>query len=348
MASQSARPHGSINRLHLATATVLLGSLLLSSGCRPQQETNAPEGYTIATVVKVDGIAWFEQMRAGVERFGRETGHKTFLLGPAKADAAEQVQIIEGLIAQQVDALCVVPFSVEALEPVLKKARDKGIVVVSHEASSQVNADLIIEPFDNAAFGRHLMDHLAGYMGEEGDYATFVGGLTSKSHNEWVDAAVAHQREAYPRMNLVANKVEDYDDQNVAYQKAKELMTTYPDLKGIQTSAMPAVPGTALAVEERGLQDRINIVGTSLVSVSEPYLQSGAAKLISFWDPAEAGYVMNQLAVRLLEGETVANGTDLGVEGYRQLRQSPAKTNLFYGSAWIDVTGESLAESPSE
>jgi hypothetical protein len=46
---------------------------------------------------------------------------------------------------------------------------------------------------------------------------------------------------------------------------------------------MSTVPGAALAVEERGLQDKIQVVGTSLVSVSGPYLKSGAAKLISFW-----------------------------------------------------------------
>ena len=320
------------------------GLLVTMNGCRPAAEQEASSGYTIATVVKVDGIDWFEQMRQGVKRFGRETGHHTFLVGPAKADAAEQVQLIENLIARQVDALCVVPFSVEALEPVLKKARARGIVVVVHEASSQQNADLIIEPFDNAAYGRHLMDHLAHFMGEQGEYATLVGSLTSKSHNEWVEAAVAHQQKTYPRMKLVAHKVEDYDDQNVAYQKVKELITAHPNLRGIQASSMPSTPGAGLAIEEKGLQDRIALVGTSLVSVSRPYLESGAAKLISFWNPADAGYVMNKLAVMLLEGQAIHDGQDLGVAGYRHLKQSPTKTNLFYGAAWIDVTKENLAD----
>lgn len=331
---------GRIRRWVVGLAIV---GLLAATGCGPAaREEKSSTGYTIATVVKVDGIEWFEQMRQGVEQFGRRTGHETFLLGPAKADAAEQVQIIENLIARRVDALCVVPFSVEALEPVLRKARERGIVVVVHEASSQQNADLIIEAFDNAEYGRHLMDHLARFMGEEGEYATMVGSLTSKSHNEWVEAAVAHQKAKYPRMKLVAHKIEDYDDQNTAYQKVKELLTAHPNLRGIQASSMPSTPGAALAIEERGLQDRVALVGTSLVSVSRPYLESGAAKLISFWDPAKAGYVMNQLAVMLLEGKTIQDGQDLGVEGYRHLKQSPKKTNLFYGSAWIDVTRENL------
>ena len=313
-------------------------------GCSKDKAADGKKRYVIATVVKVDGIAWFETMREGVEAFGKDTGHQVLVLGPAKADAAEQVQIIEGLIAQQVDAICVVPFSVEAVEPVLKKARERGIVVISHEASSQQNADLIIEPFQNAEYGRHLMDQLARSMGQKGEYATFVGSLTSKSHNEWVDAAVAHQKETYPDMVNVAVKIEDYDDQNLAYQKTKELITTYPNLTGILGSAMSTVPGAALAVEEKGLQDKIQVVGTSLVAVAGPYLKSGAAKLISFWDPADAGYAMNKLAVMQLEGTTVQEGTDLGLDGYRELARSADKPNLFYGSAWLDVTQDNLAQ----
>ena len=285
----------------------------------------ADDRFVIATVVKVDGIAWFEKMREGVERFGKETGHETFLLGPAKADASEQIQILEGLIAQGVDAICVVPFSVEAVEPVLQKARDRGIVVISHEASSQVNADVIIEPFDNAEYGRHLMDHLAKRMGEEGEYATFVGSLTSKSHNEWIDAAVAQQEAKYPGMTLVAEKVPSNDDQNQAYERAKELLIAHPKLKGVLTCAMAAAPGVALAIEEKDVQDRVSLVSTSLVSVTRPYLESGASKLVSFWKPDDSGYVMCKLAVMQLEGKEIVDGTDVGVEGFRKLTQSPDK-----------------------
>ena len=327
----------------MGTGIVLTGCGQHGSDSRSNSHGDSRQ-FVIATVVKVDGIAWFEKMREGVERFGKDTGHDTFLLGPARADASEQIQIIEGLIAQEVDAICVVPFSVEAIEPVLQKARERGIIVISHEASSQVNADVIIEPFDNAAFGRHLMDHLAKYMGEEGEYATFVGSVTSESHNQWVKAAVQHQKLKYPQMTLVADRIEDSDDQNQAYEKAKQLLVAHPNLKGIQTSAMSAVPGVSLAVEEKGLIDRVNVVGTSLVSVSGPYLESGAARLISFWKPDDAGYAMCKLALMKLEGREITNGTDLGLDGFSSLQQSLDRSNLFYGSAWVDVTGDNVTE----
>jgi len=322
--------------------SMLVSAFALAGG--QGEAAGGDQSYTIATVVKVDGIAWFDRMRVGVEEYGEETGHDTFLLGPAQADAAEQVRIIEDLIAQGVDAITVVPFSVEAVEPVLARARDEGIIVVSHEASSQVNADAIIEAFDNASYGEHLMQNLAARMGEEGDYATFVGSLQSKSHNEWVDAAVAYQEANYPNMNLVVNKIEEFDDLQTAYEKTLELLTAYPDLDGIQGSAMTTAPGAGLAVEERGLQDQVVVVGTSLVSVAGQYLESGATDMIAFWDPAMAGRAMNEIAVRLLDGETIENGTDLGIEGYTDLRQDPDKPILFYGSAWVDVTVDNMDE----
>jgi len=65
--------------------------------------------YSIATVVKVDGIVWFDRMRDGVKQFKSDTGQDTWEVGPSQADAAAQVQIVENLIAQGVDAICIVP-----------------------------------------------------------------------------------------------------------------------------------------------------------------------------------------------------------------------------------------------
>jgi simple sugar transport system substrate-binding protein len=218
---------------------------------------------------------------------------------------------------------------------------DQKIVVISHEASNQQNVNYDIEAFDNAAYGRHLMDNLAQRMGGEGEYAVFVGSLTSKTHNEWVDAAIAQQKEKYPKMTLVADKQETKDDQQIAYQKAKELLKAHPNIKGFQGSASTDVAGIGLAIEEAGLQDKTSVVGTSLVSISQKYLESGAVDLIRFWDPALAGYAMNKLAVMVLDGKQITDGMDLGLKGYEKLS---LKGHVLYGQAWVDVTKENTKD----
>jgi simple sugar transport system substrate-binding protein len=102
---------------------------------------------------------------------------------------------------------------------------------------------------------------------------------------------------------------------------------------------MTTIPGASPAVEEEGLQDKVAVLGTCLVSACKRYLENGSAKFISFWDPADAGYVMNQLAVMVLEGKHVADGMDLGVPGYKNIKMAG---KVLYGSAWVDVTKKNM------
>ncbi|MCC3373232.1 autoinducer 2 ABC transporter substrate-binding protein [Cohnella sp. REN36] len=300
--------------------------------------------YKIATVVKLTGVAWFDRMNDGVKAFGQETGHETFMQGPQKADAALQVQIIEDLIAQKVDAITVVPFSAEALEPVLKKAREKGIVVITHEADGMVNTDFNIEAFDNLEYGAFLMDNLAQAMGETGEYMTTVGSLTTTSHMQWEEGAYKRQQEKYPNMKAVARKLETNDDQKTASEKLRETLKAYPNLKGFQGASGNDAAGAALAVEESGLNGKLHVVGTSVPSVSAKFLESGAMSMIGFWDPAEAAKAMDKLAVMVLEGkkDEIKEGMDLGVPGYESLKVRDGK--YLYGSAWVGVTKDNVKD----
>jgi simple sugar transport system substrate-binding protein len=298
---------------------------------------------TIATIVKISGIQWFNRMDEGVKKFAADTGANAFQVGPAKADAQLQVQLVEDMIAQGVNAIAIVPFAPEAVEPVLKKAMDAGIKVVAHEASAIQNADYDIEAFQNGAYGEHLMKALGECMGGKGEYAVFVGSLTSKSHNEWVDGAIAYQKANFPDMKMVGSKNETFDDQQQAYAKTQELLRAFPNVRGFQGSASTDVGGIGLALEERGMADDTCVMGTSLPSIASQYLETGAVDMISFWDPALAGYAMNKLAVMLIDGKPVTDGMDLGVEGYEKLSLDG---KVLYGQAWVDVTKENMAEYP--
>lgn len=299
--------------------------------------------YSIATVVKVDGIAWFDRMRAGVKQFGADTGHDTWMVGPSQADAAAQVQIVENLIAQGVDAIVIVPFSVEAVEPVLKKARRRGIVVIAQEASSLKNADYVLEAFDNEAYGAQLMKKLGRMMDGKGQYVATVGSLTSESQNEWVDGAVKYQKEHFPDMSMATSRLETYDNANTDYNKLKQALTTYPDIKGIIGGPMPTSAGAGRLIAERGLKGKVHFSGTGLVSVAGYYLKDDDIQYIQFWDPAVAAYAMNELAVMALDGrkDQIKPGLNLGLEGYKDLKAGD-RPDLLYGQGWIGVTKDNM------
>lgn len=309
---------------------------------------NATEGsdWTIALVPKDSTNAWFVRMEEGVKQFASDTGINAFQKGPAKTDAAMQVQVIQDLIAQGVDALAVVPVDPAALEPVLKEAMDKGIVVVTHEGSTQQNTQYDIEAFDNAGYGAYIMDNLAAAMGEEGLYTTMVGHVTNASHNEWADAAVAHQKEKYPNMTLLEAepRVESEDDQERAYERAKELFKKYPELKGVLGTSSKDAPGVAKAIDELGLIGKKFTVGTGMPNESKQFLESGAMSAATLWDPKDAGYALLSLAVKVLNNEPIENNLDLGIAGYENLQFAEGSTKVLLGEGWINVTTDNVDE----
>lgn len=293
------------------------------------------------TVPKAIGYDWFNRMEEGVKRFGEDTGIKAYQQGPSQFDAALQIQVIEDLIAQGVDVLNVVPFQQETLIPVLEKAKKQGIIIITHEAPYLEIAKYDIEPFNNKDYGEHLMEELATLMKGSGEYALFVGSLNSTTHKAWVDAALEYQKENYPNMEWIGDYVETGDDSKVAYEKTKEILKKYPNIKGFQGSSALDVVGIGQAVEEASLSDSTYVVGTSIVSYSGNLLKTGAVDLISGWDPADSGYAMNLVAQFVLDDKEIKSGMNLGLKGYENIL---VDGNTIYGQAWIDITVDNMMD----
>lgn len=320
---------------------LILAAILLVSLCG----TALAEGYVIANTPKCVGIAWWDRMEVGNTRYEEATGNEVYQTGPAgSSDPAVQLQCIEDAIAGMVDAINVIPTSPENLEPALKRAMDAGIVVISHEAEDLENVNYDLEAFDNAAYGAHMMDVLAAEMGEKGGYAIMVGALTMTSHQQWAAGAVERQKEAYPDMFMVC----DYIDASAyggstegSYLGAKEILAKYPDIGGFIGCDMVNPPGIAMAVEEAGKAGAVAVTGTCLVSVAREYLENGTVKTICFWDPADAGEAMCNLAVKVIEGEEVADGINLNVPGYESCI---VDGKIVRGAAWVDVTVDNMAD----
>jgi len=120
-----------LNRIAIALTAVTLAAGAIAVAQAATDET-------IVTVVKVTGINWFNRMDEGVKEFAKDNpGVNAYQTGPGQADAAQQLKIIEDLIAKKVTAIAVVPYDPPTLEPALKKAMDRGIKVVTHEADNE-------------------------------------------------------------------------------------------------------------------------------------------------------------------------------------------------------------------
>ena len=295
------------------------------------------DGYTIANTPKCIGISWWDRMEAGNKRFAEATGNEVYQSGPTgDADTAVQISSIEDAIASGVDAITVIPSDPSAVETTLAKARDNGIVVISHEAEGLENVDYDMEAFVNQEYGAHMMDLLAEEMGGKGGYVIMMGTLTAASHQQWTEGAIKRQEEKYPDMYQVCDPVE-----GSSHSAAKEVIATYPEIGGFIGCDTNDPPGIAMAVEEAGKAGDIAVTGTCLVSQAKDYLNSGTIKTFTFWDPADAGEAMCSLAEKVLKGEAIEDGVDLGVAGYEKCT---VKDNTVYGAAWVDVTTDNMSD----
>ena len=186
------------------------------------------------------------------------------------------------------------------------------------------NVDYDIEAFSNEGYGAFIMQNLAEAMGEEGVYTTMVASLTNGSHNEWADAAVEYQKEHYPNMTLLEDnpRVESDDNGDTAYNVAKELIKTYPDLKGIFCNNMSNPIGAAQAVVDAGKDGDITLVGMDHDLRALEYLRDGTISALGVQDCYKMGFDTIQVAIM------IADGLEPGDDTYPE--QTEEQTTIVY------------------
>ncbi len=299
------------------------------------------EEILIAHLPKSIGGAWFTRMYAGFERYAEEHENVTVMqIGASEGDAALQNEAIEDFItlAQGKNAAIAITYvSPEATEQTLKKAMDAGIIVIGNEAPDAVNVDYDIEAFDIPAFGAGIADELAAGMGEEGEYMILVGKLSSSAHMGWANAVRENLEAKYPDIVLVQDPyLEGGYDQQASFEKTMEMIKAYPNLKGFFGTSATDSAGVARAIEESGLEDSTTFITLGTPDLYVDFIKSGAVDLITGWDPSMMGEAMCVLVEKILNGEEIAAGTDLGVIGYDSIL---LEGKVIKGNAWqsIDV-----------
>ena len=288
-----------------ALAAGVLGAAI-ATGAMAQDEPK------MGVVVKIGGIPWFNAMEVGIEEQGEKLGVDAFMVGPTSADPALQVRAIEDLIAQGVDAIGVVPNDAEVLEPVLQKAMDAGIKVITHESPDQQNVDYNFELASSDGFGEAHAKLLAEKMGGEGKYAVFVGSLTVPLHNAWADAAIAYLEENHPDMELVGERHGVAESADDSRRTALELMSANPDLGGFLAFGSQGPIGAGRAVEERRKTGEVFVLGPFSPGQGQTLVNDDVISGGFMWNPMEAGRVFVTLGKKLVDGEEV-EGTE--VEG---------------------------------
>jgi simple sugar transport system substrate-binding protein len=301
----------------------------------------ADDNPTIGVVAKIGGIPWFNAMESGIEEKAEELGVDGFMVGPTSADPALQVRAIEDMIAQGVDVIGVVPNDAQVLEPVLARAREQGIIVLTHESPDQQNVDWNFELASAQGFGEAYGERLAELMDGSGQYAVFVGGLSVPLHNAWADAAIAYIEDNHPDMSVIGDRYGVAEDVDASRRTALDLMRANEDLGGILAFGSQGPIGAARAVAERRLSGEVVVLGPFSPGQGRRLLHDGVLSGGFMWNPKQAGEVFVTLGTLLANGETLESGME--VEGLGVIDPDVESRNIIVDQL-IEINSETVDE----
>jgi len=293
-------------------AAIVLVSLLLSACSQAAPATQAPasdadvkspENMRIAFIPQLIGIPYFTAMEEGGKEAAEKFGGEFLYVGATTASAPEQVRLMENLISQGVDAISVSVLDSASINPVISKAKAAGIAVYTSDSDSpDSERQVYVAQSTDKDLGYTLIDRLAGQIGNEGQIGIVSGESTATNLNTWIDFMKERVSQEYPEIEIVDVRYTSGGSSEDALKQAQDLMTRYPEIKGIVAVASTTVPGVAQAIEQAGKKGEIAVIGYGSPATVKPFIESGVMKESILWDPKALGYLTYWAGLQLAMG----------------------------------------------
>ncbi len=277
----------------------------------------------IAMMPKAKGDPYFVSCRAGAEEAAQELGVELIWDGPTGLDAAKQNEVVENWITRKVDVIAVAVENRAGISTVLRKARERGIKVLTWDADAEPDArDFFVNQATPEGIGNTLTDEAARLLGGKGEFAIITGALSAANQNEWIAFIKKRMAEKHPGLTLATIRPSD-DDRDKAFAETQTILRVHPKVKLVMAISAPAVPGAAEAVRQAGRKD-VNVIGLSLPNINKPYVHDGYVQTVVLWNTRDLGYLTIHAGMQLLQGTLAAGAQTMtgGRLGAIQIRGS--------------------------
>jgi rhamnose transport system permease protein len=300
--------------LIVASTNVWLVRSLAPAPARDAPSTGAPvpaaRRPVIAMMPKAKGDPYFVSCRVGAEEAAAELGVELIWDGPTGLDAARQNEVIENWITRQVDAIAVAVENRAGISTVLRKARGRGIKVLTWDADAEPDArDFFVNQATSEGIANTLTDEASRLLGGTGTFAIITGALSAANQNEWIAFIKKRVADRHPGLTLATIRPSD-DDRDKAFSETQTILRVNPDARLIMAISAPAVPGAAEAVRQAGRKD-VNVIGLSLPNINKPYVHDGWVQAVVLWNTRDLGYLTIQAGAQLLQGSLTAQSSSM-------------------------------------
>lgn len=287
---------------------------------------------TIAMMPKSKGNAYFIACRKGAEEAAAELNVNLLWDGPTDPDPAKQNEVIDTWITRGVDVLAVAVENRAGISSVLRKARQRGIKVVTWDSDAEEDArDFFVNQATPEGIGNTLMDQAAKSLGGKGEFAIITASLTAANMIEWQKYIEARRADKYPAIKMAVLRPCD-DKQPKAFDEANNILNAYPDVKLIMGICSPSVPGAAEAVKQSGRTD-VKVIGLGLPNDSKRFVHEGITDAVILWNTMDLGYLTVHAAKQLYDGQLTADSTSM--TGGRLGKIEIADRNILLGKPFV-------------
>ncbi|MEM9825796.1 MAG: sugar ABC transporter substrate-binding protein [Planctomycetota bacterium] len=268
-----------------STRFACIGLLLVSVGCGKTTRTDSespdqPAKPKVALIMKSLANEFFSTMATGAQQHQAESGQYELIVNGIKdeRDISRQVELVQEMIASDVDAIVIAPADSQALIASLRRAKKAGIVVINIDnkldAEILAKEDLAI-PFvgpNNQAGAKAVGDYLASRL-NPGDGVAILEGLQT-SENGRARKAGFEQAMKSAGMTIVDSQSAQWE-MSKANEVASAMLSEHPEIKAILAANDNMAMGVVAAAKSIGRSDDLLVVGFDNIAAMQDAITAG-------------------------------------------------------------------------
>ena len=292
---------------------MIVASFALVAGCSQQQsKPQTASGKTsprVALVMKSLANEFFSTMADGAKKHqaAHAADYDLTVNGiKNETDLAEQVDLVEQMIAKPVNAIVIAPADSKALVPVLKRAKDAGVLVVNID--NKLDADVLRQadikvPFvgpDNRAGARKVGEALAKQL-QAGDKVAIIEGIPTAFNGQQRRLGFEDAMKA-AGVNIVSTQSGRWE-METANNVASAMLSEHADLKAILCANDNMALGAVSAIQAAGKTGKTLVVGFDNISALRPLLDKGQVVATADQHGDRLAVFGIEAALKILKGE---------------------------------------------
>jgi ribose transport system substrate-binding protein len=285
----------------------------------------------IGVVPKATSHLFFVSIHAGVLAAEKEFGVEVLWNGPREeTEYSRQIEIVDSMVARNVDALAISATDHSALVRPVKRAMDAGIPVTIFDSGLDLTGYVTFVATDNYGAGQTAARKLAELVGGKGKVAELMhkpGGMSTGDRERGFEDVMAKE---FPAIKIVARQY-GMADRAKSRDAAEDILTAHPDLDGMFASAEANSIGAFQAIKTRGFSGKIKLVTFDSSEAHVEALKDGTIDVMLVQDPYRIGYEAVRSLVMKLNGQKPPEKMDLSVHVIRKqdLDQPDVQALLF-------------------